>query len=145
MLKIGLLSDTHGYFDPQLIEFFKDCDRRFIADFVIGNISNDFFIIEVEDPFNSEFFTQYGEYLEDKKELKRRYNLPLIFFQVEDFKEGTWLGKLDNIAKGFIKKHGIEATIPEGLFNFNESFLYRLYDSEHKEYFKKESDWWNKK
>jgi len=27
MVKIGLLSDTHGYFDPGLVEFFKDCDE----------------------------------------------------------------------------------------------------------------------
>lgn len=24
---IGLLSDTHGWLDPQLVEFFKDCDE----------------------------------------------------------------------------------------------------------------------
>src|SRR3989304_663517 len=27
MVKIGLLSDTHGYFDPGLVEFFKECDE----------------------------------------------------------------------------------------------------------------------
>lgn len=27
MIRIGLLSDTHGWLDPQLVEFFKDCDE----------------------------------------------------------------------------------------------------------------------
>lgn len=27
MIKIGLLSDTHGWLDPKLVEFFKDCDE----------------------------------------------------------------------------------------------------------------------
>jgi len=27
MKKIGLLSDTHGYFNPKLIKFFADCDE----------------------------------------------------------------------------------------------------------------------
>jgi len=37
MTRIGLLSDTHGYLDPQLFEFFKDCDEIWhVGD--IGNI-----------------------------------------------------------------------------------------------------------
>ncbi len=27
MKKVGILSDTHGYFNPVLFEFFKDCDE----------------------------------------------------------------------------------------------------------------------
>lgn len=27
MIKIGLLSDTHGYLDPKIFELFKDCDE----------------------------------------------------------------------------------------------------------------------
>jgi putative phosphoesterase len=27
MVKIGLLSDTHGYLDPRLLEYFRDCDE----------------------------------------------------------------------------------------------------------------------
>jgi putative phosphoesterase len=27
MKKIGLISDTHGYFDPQLADYFSDCDE----------------------------------------------------------------------------------------------------------------------
>lgn len=36
MQKIGLLSDTHSYFDPQLRDFFKDCDQIWHA----GDIGN---------------------------------------------------------------------------------------------------------
>ncbi|MFW5820965.1 MAG: metallophosphoesterase family protein [Bacteroidota bacterium] len=37
MMKIGLLSDTHGYFDPRLTGFFKDCNEIWHAG-DIGNI-----------------------------------------------------------------------------------------------------------
>ncbi|MFC2137668.1 metallophosphoesterase family protein [Bacteroidota bacterium] len=36
MLKIGLLSDTHGFFDPQLFDFFKHVDEIWHA----GDIGN---------------------------------------------------------------------------------------------------------
>lgn len=37
MIKIGLISDTHNYLDPQILEFFKGCDEIWHAgDF--GNI-----------------------------------------------------------------------------------------------------------
>ena len=36
MVKIGLLSDTHGFFDIQLIDFFKDCNEVWHA----GDIGN---------------------------------------------------------------------------------------------------------
>ena len=37
MVKIGLLSDTHGYLDPRLLEYFRDCDEIWHAG-DIGNI-----------------------------------------------------------------------------------------------------------
>jgi hypothetical protein len=36
-MRIGLLSDTHGYFDPRLKEFFRECDEIWHAG-DIGNI-----------------------------------------------------------------------------------------------------------
>ncbi len=27
MIKIGLISDTHGYLDPQVLDYFSDCDE----------------------------------------------------------------------------------------------------------------------
>jgi uncharacterized protein len=38
MIKIGLLSDTHGFFDPRLKEFFAECGEIWHAG-DIGNIS----------------------------------------------------------------------------------------------------------
>jgi putative phosphoesterase len=37
MTRIGLLSDTHGTFDPKVMEFFKDCDEIWHA----GDIGNE--------------------------------------------------------------------------------------------------------
>jgi|SRR5688500_8152677 len=36
MTRIGLLSDTHGYFDPQLNDLFKECDEIWHA----GDVGN---------------------------------------------------------------------------------------------------------
>ena len=36
MIRIGLLSDTHGYLDPKVFEHFKDCDEVWHA----GDIGN---------------------------------------------------------------------------------------------------------
>ena len=44
MIKIGLISDTHGYFDPKLKEFFADCNEIWHSG-DIGNIST---AIEIE-------------------------------------------------------------------------------------------------
>ncbi|MEX0724309.1 MAG: metallophosphoesterase family protein [Gracilimonas sp.] len=41
MIKIGLISDTHNYLDPQVSEYFKDCDEIWHA--------GDFGTIEVAD------------------------------------------------------------------------------------------------
>ena len=30
-MKIGLLSDTHGWLDSKILDFFKDCDEVGIA------------------------------------------------------------------------------------------------------------------
>lgn len=43
MTKIGLLSDTHGWVNPAIYEFFKDCDEIWHA----GDIGNDDVAIEL--------------------------------------------------------------------------------------------------
>ena len=43
MTKIGLLSDTHGWVNPNIYEFFKDCDEIWHA----GDIGNDDVAIEL--------------------------------------------------------------------------------------------------
>ena len=41
MIKIGLISDTHNYLDPQVFEYFKDCDEIWHAgDFGTIEIAN---------------------------------------------------------------------------------------------------------
>ena len=43
MTKIGLLSDTHGWLNPAIYDFFKDCDEIWHA----GDIGNDDVAIEL--------------------------------------------------------------------------------------------------
>ena len=43
MIKVGIVSDTHSYFDPQLAEFFENCDEIWHAgDFGNIDIANKF-------------------------------------------------------------------------------------------------------
>jgi hypothetical protein len=42
-MKIGLLSDTHGYLDPKLFDFFKACDEIWHA----GDIGNEKILAEL--------------------------------------------------------------------------------------------------
>lgn len=44
MIKIGLLSDTHGWLNPAIYDFFKDCDEIWHA----GDIGSDDVAIELE-------------------------------------------------------------------------------------------------
>ena len=44
MTKIGLLSDTHGWLNPAIYDFFKDCDEIWHA----GDIGSDDVAIELE-------------------------------------------------------------------------------------------------
>lgn len=44
MVKIGLLSDTHGWLNPAIYDFFKDCDEIWHA----GDIGSDDVAIELE-------------------------------------------------------------------------------------------------
>ena len=44
MTRIGLLSDTHGWLNPKIYDFFKDCDEILHA----GDIGNDDVAIELE-------------------------------------------------------------------------------------------------
>lgn len=44
MKRIGLLSDTHGYFDPKVFDFFKDVDEIWHA----GDVGNEAVMDELE-------------------------------------------------------------------------------------------------
>lgn len=69
MLKIGLLSDTHGFLDPKIKEVFKDVDEVWHA----GDIGT----IELADELKSfkPFFAVYGNI--DGRELRIEYPLHL--------------------------------------------------------------------
>lgn len=43
MIKVGLLSDTHAYWDDKYAEYFKDCDEIWHA----GDIGSDLFSSEI--------------------------------------------------------------------------------------------------
>ena len=57
MTKIGLLSDTHGWLNPAIYDFFKDCDEIWHA----GDIGNDDVAIELEAFINRQRTTDNGQ------------------------------------------------------------------------------------
>lgn len=71
MKNIGLLSDTHGFFDPKLISFFKDCDEIWHA----GDIGDTSTADSLES-FKT-FKAVYGNI--DGTELRTRYPLHCRF------------------------------------------------------------------
>ena len=77
MTKIGLLSDTHGYLDPKIFNYFKSCDEIWHA--------GDFGTIEVSDQLEK-FKPLKGVYGNiDGTELRKIH--PLIqCFEIEGFK-----------------------------------------------------------
>ncbi len=65
MIKVGILSDTHGYWDEKYIEYFKECDEVWH----VGDIGS----TEVADRFEAfkPFRAVYGNV--DGQDLRRRY------------------------------------------------------------------------
>ena len=57
MTKIGLLSDTHGWLNPAIYEFFKDCDEIWHA----GDIGSDDVAIELAAFVNRQRTTDNGQ------------------------------------------------------------------------------------
>lgn len=70
-MKIGLLSDTHGYFDEKIFDYFKDCDEIWHA----GDIGSK----ELADKLEAfkPFKAVYGNI--DDQEMQRRYPEDLWF------------------------------------------------------------------
>ena len=100
MTKIGLLSDTHGFFDPALNHFFKDCDEIWHA----GDIGNQE-VIEAM-PKGKECRIVYGNI--DGGDLRLMYK-EFLFFEVEGMKVlikhiGGYPGRYDRSAIGYIEK-----------------------------------------
>lgn len=57
MTKIGLLSDTHGWLNPKIYDFFKDCDEIWHA----GDIGSEDVAIELAAFINSQRATVNGQ------------------------------------------------------------------------------------
>ena len=55
MVKIGLLSDTHGWVNPAIYDFFKDCDEIWHA----GDIGSTDVAIELEAFINRQRTTDF--------------------------------------------------------------------------------------
>jgi uncharacterized protein len=70
-MKIGLLSDTHGYLDPKILGYFKDCDEIWHA----GDIGDRIVADELEK--SKPFRAVYGNI--DDKDIQMRYPEDLWF------------------------------------------------------------------
>jgi putative phosphoesterase len=101
MLRIGLLSDTHGFLDPQVFEVFKDVDEIWHG----GDIGT----IELCDELKKfkPFYAVYGNI--DNKDIRMEYPLNLVL-EKEGLKIlithiGGYPGHYDPRAKKQIEAH----------------------------------------
>ena len=100
MLHIGILSDTHGYLHPRVMEFFKDADEIWHAG-DIGNIRTADFLVAFK-PLKA----VHGNI--DGHEVRRDYPQTLVFI-TEQIKVmlthiGGYPGKYDPSARQMIEK-----------------------------------------
>ena len=101
MTKIGLLSDTHGWLNPKIYEFFKDCDEVWHC----GDIGDYRVFEKLEADFN--FSAVYGNI--DDYYTRRQYPQTKIFM-CEDVKVimthiGGYPGRYDYKALQLIHAH----------------------------------------
>ena len=101
MTKIGLLSDTHGYLDPEIFRHFKDCNEIWHA--------GDFGIAEVSDQLNSKYILRgvYGNV--DGQDIRITYPAELNFvcdgLKVYMTHIGGYPGNYSPTAKNSIEKN----------------------------------------
>src|SRR5688500_354049 len=115
-MKIGLLSDTHGYLDSKVFEYFKDTDEIWhagdVGDQVVDNA------LEAFKPFKA----VYGKI--DDKSLQVRYPEDL-FFTCERMRVWiTHIGGTPPLYKPRIKK--ILKAQPQDLFICGHSHILRI-------------------
>ena len=120
MVKIGLLSDTHGYLDPGLFGFFKNCDEIWHA----GDIGN----IEITENLEKwkPVKAVYGNI--DDQNIRNKYPEHQRFYteQVEVWIThiGGYPGKYDKLVREKIKKN------PPDLFICGHSHILKVqYDN----------------
>ncbi|MDC0592425.1 metallophosphatase family protein [Balneolaceae bacterium] len=71
-MKIGLISDTHSYFDPQLRSYFSDCDEIWHAgDFGTLNVAKE---LEKIAPLRGVYGNIDGQDIRQEYPLHRRFN-----------------------------------------------------------------------
>jgi len=122
MLRIGLLSDTHSFINPRILEFFSDCDEIWHA----GDIGN----IVTADKLTSfkPLKAVYGNI--DGTEIRIIYPKNLVF-NSEDIKVfmthiGGYPGRYEKQAR-----HLIEAEKPKLFICGHSHILKVLYDKKH--------------
>lgn len=124
MIKIGLISDTHNYLDPQVFEYFKDCDEIWHA--------GDFGTVDIADQLKkiAPVVGVYGNI--DGKDIRAEYPLHQRFE-----KEGVkvWMTHIGGIPGRYcipIRKE-IDSNPPD-LFICGHSHILRIArDKDHQE------------
>ena len=116
MLKIGLLSDTHGYLDPKIFDHFEDRDELWHAGDIGSSSVAD--ALEKFKPFKA----VYGNI--DDKTLQTRYPEDL-FFKCEEV--NIWMTHIGGVPPGYnprIKKM-LEENVPN-VFICGHSHILRI-------------------
>lgn len=119
MKKIGLLSDTHGWLNPDIFEFFKDCDEVWHA----GDIGN------IETAEELERFKPLRAVFGNIDDADVRMDYPMIqTFQVEDAKVVmTHIGGYPNRYETFAREV-IEKEKPDMFVSGHSHILKIVYD-----------------
>ena len=119
MKKIGLLSDTHGWLNPDIFEFFKDCDEIWHA----GDIGN------IETAEELERFKPLRAVFGNIDDANVRMDYPMIqTFQVEDAKVVmTHIGGYPNHYETFAREV-IEKEKPDMFVSGHSHILKIVYD-----------------
>lgn len=119
MKKIGLLSDTHGWLNPDIFEFFKDCDEIWHA----GDIGN------IEKAEELERFKPLRAVFGNIDDANVRMDYPMIqTFQVEDAKVVmTHIGGYPNHYEIFAREV-IEKEKPDMFVSGHSHILKIVYD-----------------
>lgn len=116
MLKIGLISDTHGFLDPAVYKYFKDCDEIWHA----GDIG----VIEVYDEL-AKFKPTRAVFGNIDGHLIRSAIPEHLYFEIEGLKVyithiGGYPGKYNFNVKAFLQKH------PTDLFICGHSHILKV-------------------
>jgi putative phosphoesterase len=119
MIKVGLLSDTHGFLDASIYKYFKECDEIWHA----GDVGT----IEVFDEL-SKFKTIRAVYGNIDGHVLRTVMPEHLYFEVEGIKIymthiGGYPGRYNHDVKSFLQKH------PTDLFICGHSHILKvIYD-----------------